>query len=103
MPAFVNSKFGESGMRLEDGTMECCFDLKKSRNDCLICADVIIFERGKSLVKKNCARERKFWLPRAKPVVMFCQLPERKFFENFFLRIFARKRIKESEVSTFFE
>ena len=33
MPAFVNSKFGESGMRLEDGTMVCCFDLKKSRND----------------------------------------------------------------------
>jgi hypothetical protein len=26
----------------EDGTMVCCFDLKKSRNDCRICADVII-------------------------------------------------------------
>src|SRR5437870_10713364 len=31
MPAFVNSRFGESGMRLEDGTMVCRFDLKKSR------------------------------------------------------------------------
>ena len=33
MPALVNSRFGASGMRLEDGTMVCCFDLKKSRND----------------------------------------------------------------------
>ena len=31
MPALVNSKLGLSGMRLEDGTMVCCFDLKKSR------------------------------------------------------------------------
>jgi len=57
MPAFVNNRFGESGMRLEDGTMVCCFDLKKSRNDCRICADVIIFETAESLVKKNCAGE----------------------------------------------
>src|SRR6185437_16509625 len=41
MPAFVNSRFGESGMRLEDGTMVCCFDLKKSRNDCRISLLVI--------------------------------------------------------------
>jgi hypothetical protein len=33
MPAFVKSKFGESGMRLEEGTIECCFSRKKSRND----------------------------------------------------------------------
>src|SRR5579872_5706375 len=33
MPAFVKSRFGESGIRLDDGTMVCCFDLKKSRND----------------------------------------------------------------------
>jgi hypothetical protein len=31
MPAFVNRRFGDPGMRLEDGTMVCCFDLKKSR------------------------------------------------------------------------
>jgi ABC-type microcin C transport system duplicated ATPase subunit YejF len=33
---------GESGMSELDGTMVCCFDLKKSRNDWRICADVII-------------------------------------------------------------
>src|SRR5262245_28346885 len=33
MPAFVKRRFGLSGMRLEEGTMVCCFDLKKSRND----------------------------------------------------------------------
>jgi hypothetical protein len=33
MPAFVNNKFGESGIKLDDGTMLCSFDLKKSRND----------------------------------------------------------------------
>src|SRR5882724_4703463 len=60
MPALVNRRFGESGMRLEDGTMVCCFDLKKSRNDWRICADVIIFEAAESLVKKFCAGERKF-------------------------------------------
>jgi hypothetical protein len=42
MPAFVNKRFGESGMRLEDGTMVCDFDLKKSRNDWRICDDVIM-------------------------------------------------------------
>jgi len=31
MPALVNSRLGLSGIRLEDGTMVCCFDLKKSR------------------------------------------------------------------------
>jgi hypothetical protein len=33
MPAFVKSKFGESGIRLDEVTIECCLDLKKSRND----------------------------------------------------------------------
>src|SRR6266498_2794750 len=33
MPALVNRRLGESGSRLEEGTMECCFDSKKSRND----------------------------------------------------------------------
>jgi len=26
MPAFVNKRFGESGMSELDGTMVCCFD-----------------------------------------------------------------------------
>ena len=37
-----------SGSRLEDGTMVCCFDLKKSRNDWRICVLVI-------MVKSNCS------------------------------------------------
>src|SRR5262245_38233210 len=41
MPALVNSRFGASGIRLDDGTMVCCFDLKKSRNDWRISALVI--------------------------------------------------------------
>src|SRR5437899_839782 len=41
MPALVNSRFGASGSRLEDGTTVCCFDLKKSRNDWRICELVI--------------------------------------------------------------
>jgi hypothetical protein len=48
-------------MRLEDGTMVCCFDLKKSRNDWRICELVIILKRGKSLVKTVRAGERKFF------------------------------------------
>ena len=31
MPALVKSRFGESGSRLEDGTIVCCFSRKKSR------------------------------------------------------------------------
>src|SRR5438046_1258665 len=46
MPALVNSRFGESGRRLEDGTIVCCFDLKKSRNDWRICDDVITHSTG---------------------------------------------------------
>src|SRR5215831_2809500 len=42
MPALVNSRFGLSGIRLADGTSVCFFDLKKSRNDWRISADVIM-------------------------------------------------------------
>ncbi len=42
MPAFVKSRFGESGMRLEDGTMLCSFDLKKSKNDWRIWVEVMV-------------------------------------------------------------
>ena len=41
MPAFVKSKLGASGKSDDDGTMICFFSRKKSRNDCLICAEVI--------------------------------------------------------------
>src|SRR3954465_11660978 len=45
MPALVKSRFGESGTRLEEGTMVCCFDLKKSRNDWRI-SELVIFRVG---------------------------------------------------------
>src|SRR5213592_4554629 len=43
MPALVNSRFGESGSRLDEGTMVCSFDLKKSKKDCRISALVMLF------------------------------------------------------------
>ena len=42
MPAFVNSKFGESGISEDEGTMVCFFDLKKSRKDWRIWVLVIM-------------------------------------------------------------
>jgi len=36
MPALVNSKFGDSGNKLAEGTIACRFSRKKSKNDCLI-------------------------------------------------------------------
>jgi hypothetical protein len=41
MPAFVNRRLGESGIKLDEGTIVCPFDLKKSRNDWRICELVI--------------------------------------------------------------
>src|ERR1700722_1003202 len=41
MPALVKSRPGESGIKLDDGTMECPLDLKKSKNDCRISAEVM--------------------------------------------------------------
>jgi hypothetical protein len=38
----VNRRFGESGRRLEEGTMVWPFDLKKSRKDWRISALVIV-------------------------------------------------------------
>src|SRR5687767_15532338 len=52
MPAFVNRRFGESGMRLDDGTMLCCFDLKKSRNDWRIWLLVIIGKCGRARLRR---------------------------------------------------
>ena len=42
MPAFVKSRFGESGSSDEDGTMVCCFSRKKSRKDWRIWAEVMM-------------------------------------------------------------
>ena len=42
MPALVKSRFGASGNSDDDGTMVCCFSRKKSRNDCRICAEVMM-------------------------------------------------------------
>src|SRR5688500_1021949 len=42
MPAVVNRRFGEAGIKLEEGTMVCCFDLKKSKKECLISLLVIM-------------------------------------------------------------
>src|SRR6187401_3845386 len=46
MPALVKRRLGLSGMRLEEGTMVCCFDLKKSRNDWRISLLVIVRKPG---------------------------------------------------------
>src|SRR5438874_477744 len=51
MPAFVKRRFGESGSRLDEGTMVCCFDLKKSRNDWRIWRLVIC--NGGRLARRN--------------------------------------------------
>jgi hypothetical protein len=42
MPAFVNKRLGDSGRSDDDGTMVCFFSRKKSRNDCRICAEVMM-------------------------------------------------------------
>src|SRR5439155_26296759 len=52
MPAFVKRRFGASGNSDDDGTMVCFFSRKKSRNDCLIYAEVMV---GKvSLPDQSC-------------------------------------------------
>jgi|GEM_PF-3933312 len=45
MPALVKSRLGESGIRLDEGTIVWPFDLKNSKNDCLISADFIYFDK----------------------------------------------------------
>jgi hypothetical protein len=41
MPALVKSKFGESGIKLEEGTIVCCFSRKNSRKELRISALVM--------------------------------------------------------------
>src|SRR3974390_479682 len=55
MPALVNSRFGESGIRLAEGTMVCPFDLKKSRKSWRISALVFIYSVEMSLVRPKVA------------------------------------------------
>jgi len=42
MPAFVNSKLGESGMSDADGTIVCCLEAKKSKKDWRISLEVMV-------------------------------------------------------------
>src|SRR5574340_191275 len=56
MPALVNSRFGESGIRLEEGTIVCPFDWKKLKNDCRISALVIAYSQGVWPVRRKAAR-----------------------------------------------
>ena len=51
MPALVNSKFGEVGIKEADGTMLCCFSLKKSRKDWRISCEVMTVLLNRSMVR----------------------------------------------------
>src|ERR1039458_4601975 len=68
MPALVNSRLGLSGMRLEDGTMVCCFNLKKSRNDWRICV-LVIMVIGTTKERRN--KGRRLCLNELNFVVLF--------------------------------
>src|SRR3954465_8419267 len=57
MPALVNSRLGESGIRLAEGTMVWPFDLKKSRNDCRISKLVILIRRMR--IRKAVTQDQK--------------------------------------------
>src|SRR5258707_10145304 len=60
MPALVKSRFGESGSKLEEATMVCPFDLKKSKNDCRISALVIVTKPREILGEAETEGEEKF-------------------------------------------
>jgi hypothetical protein len=53
MPAFVNRRLGESGSRLEEGTIVCLFSLKKSRKLCRI-SSVFIVATSNKLARAGC-------------------------------------------------
>ena len=50
MPAFVKSRLGDEGSRLEEGTTVCAFSRKKSRKDWRISAEVMM---GKTEIKRR--------------------------------------------------
>jgi hypothetical protein len=54
----VNKRFGESGIKLDEGTMVCCFDLKKSRNDWRISELVIINAPARAVAKPDTIRDK---------------------------------------------
>jgi hypothetical protein len=74
----VNSRFGESGMSELDGTMVCCFDLKKSRNDWRICVLVIMRKRTESVTDARASSELDFSGRGKGNLFYFVALPERK-------------------------
>src|SRR5437867_1166824 len=65
MPALVKRRLGESGRSDDDGTMVCFFSRKKSRNDCLIWAEVMTpelsatFYRMRELLRFNFEQPRR--------------------------------------------
>ena len=61
MPALVNSRLGLSGMRLELGTIVCCLERKKSKNDWRIWADVMVCGSGDLKTPRKQAAEIKDW------------------------------------------
>jgi hypothetical protein len=56
----VNKRLGESGIKLDEGTMVCCFDLKKSRNDWRISELVIINAPARAVAKPETIRDNSF-------------------------------------------
>src|SRR5258708_11169841 len=60
MPALVKSRLGESGSKLDEGTMVCPFDLKKSKNDCRISALVIVTKPKEKLGEPEPQSEENF-------------------------------------------
>jgi hypothetical protein len=57
MPAFVNSKLGELGNKLAEGTIVCRFSRKKSKNDCLISEAFMM--RWPEAEPRRCAKNRR--------------------------------------------
>ncbi|SPE56969.1 hypothetical protein SBV1_260065 [Verrucomicrobia bacterium] len=60
MPALVKSRLGESGSKLDEGTMVCPFDLKKSKNDWRISLLVMVRNLRKRLGERLAQGEGNF-------------------------------------------
>jgi len=57
MPALVNSRLGELGSRLAEGTIVCRFSRKKSKKDCLI-SEAFMMQWSKA-EPRRCAKNRR--------------------------------------------